>query len=268
MEKTYFGLSYDPFDKRYQARGPTVASSDFTEMIQRLNYLKDMRGIGLITARPGMGKSFGLRCFAEALNPSQYSMRYITLTTVNVNDFYRQFCGVLGIGSTGKKPRLFQEIQDRVWYLYREKKQPLILAVDEAQYLSDGILNDLKILMNHQYDSINCFTLILCGEPVLNTRLSRPEHEALRQRIVVHYNFRGLYDDELKAYISEKITAAGGDSSIIDEAVLPEVEHYSGGSPRMIDNLLSYALKLAGQLKKDKIDLETIRNAADAQLLG
>ena len=38
-------------------------------MTSRLDYLKDTRGIGLFTARPGMGKSFALRCFAKCLNP-------------------------------------------------------------------------------------------------------------------------------------------------------------------------------------------------------
>ena len=45
---------------------------DPTEMINRLDYLKDIRGIGVFTARPGMGKSYALRCFASSLNPNLY----------------------------------------------------------------------------------------------------------------------------------------------------------------------------------------------------
>ena len=46
-------------------------------------------------------------------------------------------------------------------YVNKEKRQPLLLAIDEAQYLNTGILNDIKMLMNYGYDSLNCFTLIL-----------------------------------------------------------------------------------------------------------
>lgn len=53
---------------------------------------------------------------------------------------------------------------EQITYLYRDKHQPLLLAIDEAQYLNNGILNDIKMLMNYGYDSVNCFTLILCGE--------------------------------------------------------------------------------------------------------
>ena len=55
--------------------------------------------------------------------------------------------------------------------------------------------------MNYGYDSVNCFTLILCGEVHLNNTLRKPVHEALRQRITVHYNFHGLSDQEVADYV-------------------------------------------------------------------
>ncbi|MDW2799650.1 ATP-binding protein [Clostridium boliviensis] len=63
---------------------------------------------------------------------------------------------------------MFKAIQEQIYYQYKEKRQPLLLVIDEAQYLSTGILNDIKMLMNYSYDSMNCFTLILCGESHLN----------------------------------------------------------------------------------------------------
>lgn len=51
--------------------------------------------------------------------------------------------------------------------------------------------------MNYGYDSVNCFTLILCGESHLNDTLRKPVHDALRQRSTVHYNYAGLSDDEV-----------------------------------------------------------------------
>lgn len=45
------------------------------------------------------------------------------------------------------------------------------------------------MLLNHSYDSLNCFSLVLVGEPYLNHILDKQVHEALRQRITVHYNY-------------------------------------------------------------------------------
>lgn len=61
------------------------------------------------------------------------------------------------------------------------------------------------MIMNHSCDSLNCFTLILAGEPYLNNVLKKPVHEALKQRITVHYNFEGITDNEVSDYIFHKI---------------------------------------------------------------
>ena len=156
---------------------------------------------------------------------------------------------------------MFKAIQNRISYLYKEKKQPLILAVDEAQYLGNPILKDLKMLMNFSYDSVNCFTLILSGEPYLNNTLEKPVHEALRQRITVHYAFQGLQPDEISAYIRHKLRLAGGADTLIGE------DGYCHGNPRIIDNVMSDALILGAQLGRASIDSEVILAAVNEQML-
>lgn len=212
---SYYGLSFNPFDKQQVKEKDRFLSQDLQEMLNRLDYLKDTRGIGVFTAGPGMGKSFALRCFSKTLNPNLYHMEYICLSTVSVMEFYRQFCQVLGVEAKGGKPGMFDAIQNQIFHLYKEKRQPLLLAVDEAQYLSTAILNDIKMLMNYRYDSVNCFTLILCGEPYLNNTLRKPVHEALRQRITVHYTFSGLSDAEVADYVRHKLVCAGGAETIM-----------------------------------------------------
>lgn len=186
MFTDYYGLSFNPFDKQNTKERDAFRSRDHKEMLSRLEYLKTVRGIGIFTARPGMGKTYVLRCFMKGLNPNQYQTAYISLSTISVTEFYREFCTLLGLEASGNKTGMFRAIQERVYYLYREKKQPLVLAIDEAQYLNYNILRDLKMLLNHSYDSLNCFSLVLVGEPYLNHILDKQVHEALRQRITVH----------------------------------------------------------------------------------
>ena len=264
---SYYALSYNPFDKQLVKEKDYFHSKDTDEMLHRLDYLKDTRGIGVFTARPGMGKSFALRCFSKQLNPNRNHMEYISLSTVSVADFYKQLCSILGVSEKGGKPGMYRAIREQITYLYRDKRQPLMLAIDEAQYLSTGILNDIKMLMNYEYDSVNMFTLILCGESHLNNTLCKPVHEALRQRITVHYNFEGLSDSEVSDYIRHKITCAGGAPSIIEPAALAAVHGHSEGNPRLIDNLMSDALVIGAQQEKQSIDADTILAAVTNQNL-
>jgi len=265
---SHFGLPFDPFGKQAQKNGEFFPSNDNREMVSRLDFLKEVNGLGVFTANAGMGKSFALHCFKKSLNANLHEMRYICLSTVSVHEFYKQFCEELGLAPGGGKAVMFKALQERIYHLYKEKRRPLIIAVDEAQYLNAGILKDLKMLMNYQYDSLNCFTLILAGEPYLNRTLGMPVNEALRQRITVHYNFVGLNPDEVAKYVRHKISLAGGAASIIGDDALQTVVGFCQGNPRVIDNLMANALMLGAQLGKLAIDSETVMAAAHAQALA
>jgi type II secretory pathway predicted ATPase ExeA len=104
--------------------------------------------------------------------------------------------------------------------------------------------------MNTNFDSLDCFTLILIGQPYLSSILEKPVHEALKQRIVIHYNYEGLSPDEAKDYIYSRIELAGASRNIIDEAAVHAVANFCQGTPRIINSVMTTALILGTQLNK------------------
>jgi len=209
MFKDYYAFTKNPFDKHFLLEKDAFQSKDHREATSRLSFLKNVRGIGLLTSAPGYGKTFALRCFGKSIDRNLHEVAYVCLSTVSVTEFYRQFCTALGIDAPYGKPAMFKAIQDRLFHLFKEKKKPFLLILDEAQELSSTILKDLKMIMNHDYDSTSCFTLVLAGEPHLNHILEKPIHEALRQRLVVHYSFSGLSDAETEQYVLHKLRIGG-----------------------------------------------------------
>ena len=267
MFRGFYGMVENPFDKHLR-EDQRYESRDFREMTGRLNRLKDIRGIGVFTAPPGGGKTFVLRCFARSLNPNLFQMAYICLSTVSVTEFYAQLCGALGVDASQRKATMFKNVQQRMFAMYKEKRRPLILALDEAHELDSRILKDIKMIMNQDYDSLDCFTIIFLGEPHLNSVLQKPVHEALRQRITVHYSFECLSEEETGEYILHKIESAGAAASIVGEGVLKAAYGYARGNPRIIDNLMSDALTLGAQQNKHSIDTDTLLAAMNNQQLG
>jgi general secretion pathway protein A len=267
MFKAFYGMTLNPFDKSLQ-ENHAFKSKDHEQMLSRLDYLKGARGIGLFTAPPGAGKTFALRCFSQSLNPNLYQLSYICLSTVSITEFYHQFCHELGLGCGPKKATMFRDIQERLLHLLKEKHKTFILAIDESQYLNTNVLRDIKMLMNTHFDSLDCFALILIGQPHLTSILEKPVHEALKQRIVIHYNYEGLSPDEAKSYIYSRIEIAGASHSIIDEAAVHAVANYCQGMPRIINSVMTNALILGAQLKKNSIDTEVILSACNSLSLN
>jgi type II secretory pathway predicted ATPase ExeA len=262
MFEGFYGFAKNPFDKSISENDAFI-SNDYKEMISRLKYLNNVRGIGVFTSPPGFGKTFALRCFAKNIDRNLNEIAYLCLSTVNTTDFYRQFCAALGIDHPHGKPAMFRAIQDRLYHLLKEKRKPFILVFDEAQELSAPILKDIKMILNHDYDSVNCFTLALVGEPHLNNILEKPVHEALKQRIVIHYNFHGLSDEETKLYILHKLRAANAADSILGAGALNAIIGYARGCARLIDNLMVEALKLGAQQHKHSLDNDIIMAAVN-----
>lgn len=263
MFNAFYGFSKNPFDKQALSVKDAFPSKDHKEMTDRLAYLKNIRGIGLFTSHPGFGKTYALRCFAKSLDRNLHEAVYLCLSTVSVTEFYRQFCAALGIDAPHGKPAMFRAIQDRLYHLYKEKKKPLLLIIDEAHEMSTATLKDLKMIMNHDYDSVNCFTLVLAGEPHLIHDLEKPVHEALRQRIAIHYSFEGLSDAETEQYLLHKFRVAGAAESILGEGTLPAIIGYARGCPRLLDNLMNEALTLGAQLERPSLDTELIMAATN-----
>jgi type II secretory pathway predicted ATPase ExeA len=124
------------------------------------------------------------------------------------------------------------------------------------------------MIMNQNYDSLDCFALALLAEPHLNDVLQKPVHTALRQRITIHYNFEGLSQDETEGYVMHKLEAAGAASSIIGDGVLAAVCGYARGNPRMVDNLMADVLTLGAQQNKQVVDTDVVFAAISNQQLG
>lgn len=261
----FFGMKKNPFDKHGTGSKEAFTCTDHIQMQQRLRFLVKAGGLGVFTAPPGMGKTYALRCFVDELNPTLYTTAYVNLTTVGLREFYSVICEALGLETAGRRCALFSRIHSCVTKLRDDSRKPLILTIDEAQHLHPKILDDLKLLMNFDYDSRNCFTLILLGEPQLNRLLSRPSLESLRQRITVHYNFRGLTPEETHRYVLHKLGTAGASPDIVDSAFTLALHGISHGNPRQTDRLMTQALRLAAQ-QDISVLTSDILMAADASM--
>lgn len=254
-----YGLEFNPFIKN--SKEILIQTENYKEIKFRLDYLLNTKGFGLITGEPGNGKTTAIRNWANGLNQSAYKIIYLPMSTLTVNETYRQIALSLGVMPYFRKVDNFREIQNAIKKMNIEKKITPVIIFDEANYMSQAMLNDLKILFNFDMDSKDLAIVILAGLPILNNILSMRSNEPLRQRIVTSYLIDSMSQDEAGKYITGKLKAAGCNTEVFSESAIKAITSYCNGSPRLISKLCNTALLIGDSDKTNIIDEETIMKA-------
>jgi type II secretory pathway predicted ATPase ExeA len=262
MYKNYWSMAYNPFQKNNgESSVKLFNSKDYINAKARLEHLNKLGGIGLLTGLSGTGKTYTLKKFAEDLNPSLYKVVYIPLSTVTVLEFYKSLAYGLDLDPPGRKVDIFNAIQQRLMSLVKDRNMRCVIIIDEAQYLQTGILNDLKLLLNFEMDSKDYATLILTGQPLLNNILTKKVHEALKQRIVMNYNFIGIDKEEGKKYILDKLKESGVYEQIITDGALEAIVSSGNGAIRKLNSMVDKCLFVGSISNAKMIDTDIVMNA-------
>lgn len=262
MFKQFYGMSSNPFEKTLATK-EAYLTSDIKEMNGRLEYLQKYQGIGVFSGNSGYGKTFALRHFAEGLNPNLTKFYYVCLSTVTTTEFYRQLCMVLGLEPAFHKVTMFQNLQEFFENTSNNKHIHCMLCLDEAQYLKNDILRELKMLCNFEMDSKNYVSLILLGQPTLLHVLNRQPHETLKQRVVVNYTFQGIKELEVKEYIKDRMHLVGASEGIFEENAMVCATSSCGGSLRKLNQILTKSLMVGATNQKQTIDSDMILAAVN-----
>jgi type II secretory pathway predicted ATPase ExeA len=261
MFRAFYSLSSRPFDKEIKSRD-MFASASHQELLARLDYLREHRGIGLVVGEPGLGKTSTLRAFTSALNTSLYQVVYFQLSTVTVSDFYRGLAFNLDLEPAFRKIDLFQQIQGAILSLYSEKKVTPVIILDELQLASSAFLNDLHLLFNFVMDSENPFVLVLCGLAQLAVKLSLAHHQVLSQRVIMRYRMQPLTRAECGAYLEHQMRLAGARYPVFTDSAVEAIATVSRGWPRLINNLGTTSLVYGCQKNLKEIDEEAVHQAS------
>lgn len=204
-----YGLEFNPFLKN--SKEVLVETREYKEGLFRLNYLLTTKGFGLLTGSAGRGKTTAVRNWSAGLNHSLYKVVYSSLSTLTVNDFYRNLAAQLGAQPAFRKTDNFQIIQNEINRFVLEKRQTPVIIIDKANYIGNAVLNDLKMLFNFEMDSRDRAVVLLSGLPQLNSTLRLSIHEPFRQRIVMNYNLEGMTKAEGHSYVAAKLKGIRGD---------------------------------------------------------
>ena len=266
MVEAFFGFKKTPFSDSPDPK-QLFPSQAWNQVKARLQFLLDHRGTGLITGEVGSGKSTAARSFTAGLNPNLYKVMYLHWTPGSPLDLLRQVAQELDLEPAHRRGDLVRQISQTIVRLNQTKKQHPILICDEAQLLCHPALEQLPLLLNFDMDSSRYLTLILVGQPLLRRTLSLQMHEALRQRIAVQYHVEGLSREELDAYLTHQLKAAGVTQPLFDDTARQGLYQATRGVVRKVNKLALTALRLAAANKASIVGETILLDATTEALL-
>lgn len=261
MNFAYFGLKGCPFSKEIKSSN-FFPSYDVKEVTSRLSYIKQHRGIFLLTGEPGGGKTFALRKFVEDLNPQLHQCCYTPHATVSRSEVYRQFNSLLSLNPRMSKSALFEQIQTSIWHKYKNQGITPCFILDECHLMDQQTLQEMILITNFEMDSKVPFILILSGQPMLKELLKRRSLEALNQRISLKYHMGGLSVEETRSYIIHHLKLVGRTDPLFEEPTFEMIHQLGLGLPRKIGNICLNAMTYAEYKNLKTIDVEVIHQSA------
>jgi general secretion pathway protein A len=257
----FYGLRQAPFDITPNPRF-LFHSGKHREALNHLLYgIRERKGFVQLTGEVGAGKTTLCRALLEQLD-EKFSTALILNPVLNSDELMKAIATEFGLEV--KKLDRLETIAAIGEFLLKqiEQAKETVLIIDEAQNLTEDLLEQVRLISNIETDDRKLLQIVLMGQPELRDRLNSPRLKQLRQRITVRYHLAALTRFEVSQYIQHRLQVSGAKGTpYFTQPALWRVYNYSGGVPRLVNAVCDKAL-LAGYVEhSDRITYPMVGRA-------
>ncbi len=218
-------------------------------------------GFVVITGEIGSGKTTLIETFLRELE-KDVVVAQVNQTQLSPTEFLQSVLVQFGFSPFKmKKAEVLSTLNTFLIEQYANNRK-VLLIIDEAQNLSDRVLEEVRMLSGVETTKEKVLRIILAGQPELNEKLNSPELLQLTQRVRLRFHLTPLSKADSRAYIQHRLEVAGSQGrQIFHESCFGTIFRYTGGTPRLINTLCDTSMMAAFARDSDTVALEDIETA-------
>ncbi len=254
LSESPFSITPDPKFLFYSRRHREAYDHLFYGISQRKGFIQ-------LTGEVGAGKTTLCRALLEELG-SGFSTALILNPTMTEIQLLRTILKELGLSYKGNDRLRLMERLNLFLLSELSEGRDVVLIIDEAQDLSDKLLEQIRLLSNLETDQRKLLQIVLMGQPELRDKLDRHELRQLRQRITVRYHLSPLSRHETDFYLRHRLQIAGANGRpTFSPWAVRSIHRYSRGVPRLVNAVADKTL-LCGYVEgRDRLGWRQVRRA-------
>jgi general secretion pathway protein A len=245
MYREFYGLKELPFGLTPDPRFIYFTPSH-SEAMANLHFgIENGKGLIVVSGEVGTGKTTVLRWMMSRFSRA-VMVAYIFNPRLSVEEFYQHLANLMDLRQWTNKSDLLITL-GKTLEARHQRGLRTVLIIDEAQGLSQAVLEEIRLLSNFELDDSKLLQIVLTGQPELREVLNDMALRQLKQRIALRCEIKPLPSiEETERYITSRLLVAGADrTDIFSQSAIDYIYRCSEGIPRQINNLCDNAL-LAG----------------------
>src|SRR5262245_18750162 len=210
MYERFFDLRERPFELTSDPRF-LYRTACHREALANLEYgVSRGKPVTLLTGEPGTGKSTLLRAAMHADTCRHVRWVYVANPVLTRDEFITLLAGEFELSAcaASSKSALLGELRGRLLEC-RATGEAFALVIDEAQAMSPGLLEEVRLLGNLENETDRLLPIVLAGHPEFVNVLAQPSLLPLRQRIALRCTVGSFNVAETASYIASRLRTAG-----------------------------------------------------------
>jgi general secretion pathway protein A len=257
----YYGLTEPPFDITPNPRFLFYSTKHREAFNHLLFGLRERKGFVQLTGEVGAGKTTLCRALLEQLD-QHYATALILNPVMSAEEMVKAIAIEFGLPVAGLDRLDTLSVINQFLLQQVDDKRETVLLIDEAQDLTEELLEQVRLLSNLETDDRKLLQIILLGQPELRDRLNSPRLRQLRQRITVRYHLNPLTRHEVNQYIQHRLHVSGGNGTPhFTRPAMWRVYHYAQGVPRLVNAVCDKALLAGFVAQSESIDYRLVNRA-------